>query len=109
MTGWLKYRDSRDVRLRTQAQSFFGTLGLVIGEDKIDEFCDNYSRWRKDERESKTLDYYVSGLHNYFPHVEHIDIPAGSKQPVYYLLYTIRNETRRKIMRSIIRTVMRGR
>ncbi len=50
----------------------------------------------------KALQYYISGLTRYFPQVEHAEIPLGSKRPVYYLIYTTRNDTGKKIMQAII-------
>jgi len=38
VAGWLKHLESQDAKLRRKAQSYCNTLGLVVGEDKIDEF-----------------------------------------------------------------------
>ena len=106
-SGWLKHLDSPDSEKRKKAESFCETVRLVIGDDRIEEFCEKWSRWREGEKESKTLQYYVSGLCNYYPHVECVGIPVGSKSPVYYLVYTSRNETGKKIMQGIIMTAKR--
>jgi len=101
-SGWLKYLNSRDPRKREKAESYCKTLRLVIGDDRIDDFCKKWPRWREGDKESKALKYYISGLCNYFPHVECVGIPVGSKRPVYYMIYTSRNKTGRKIMQNII-------
>lgn len=75
---------------------------MFIGDDRIDEFCSEWERWREGEKETNALQYYISGLTKYFPHVEHVGIPLGSARPVYYLLYTTRNDTGRKIMQGVI-------
>lgn len=106
-SGWLKHLDSRDPQQRKKAESFCETLSLVIGDDRIEEFCEKWLRWREGDKESKALQYYVDGLCNYFPHVECVGIPVGSKRPVYYLVYTTRKEVGRKIMRKIITTAKR--
>jgi len=106
-SGWLKHLNSPDPQQRKKAKSFCETLSLVIGNDRIEEFCNKWLEWREGDRESKALQYYVSGLCNYFPHVECVGIPVGSKRPVYYLIYTTRNKTGRKIMQNIIITVKR--
>jgi len=105
--GWIKHRESRDSRKRKQAQAYCETLRLVIGDDRIEEFCDKWFRWREGDKEEKSLEYYVSGLCKYYPHVECVGIPLGFKNPVYYLLYTSRNETGRKIMQGVITTAKR--
>ena len=107
VAGWLKHLNSRDPQKRKKAESFCETLRLVIGDDRIEEFCKKWLEWREGDREQKALQYYVSGLCNYFPHVECVGIPVGSKRPVYYLIYTTRNKTGRKIMQNIIITVKR--
>jgi len=80
---------------------------LFIGDDRIDEFCKEWERWREGEKETQTLKYYVSGLTKYYPHVEYVEIPVGSTKPVYYLVYTTRNPTGRKIMQNIITSARR--
>ena len=102
VAGWLRHLDDPDKRLRQQAESFYEILKVFIGSERIEDFRDKWSKWRKGERESKTLEYYISGLSSYYPFNEHIGIPVGSKRPVYYLIYTTRNETGRKIMRSVM-------
>lgn len=101
-SGWLKYLNSRDLKKKRKAESFCETLRLVIGDDRINEFREKWFGWREGEKESKALQYYVSGLCRYFPHVECVGIPIGSSSPVYYLLYTTRNETGRRIMQDIV-------
>jgi len=100
--GWLKHRESRDLRKREKAQTFYETLRLVIGDDRIEDFCKKWSIWQQGEKEIKALKYYVSGLCKYFPHVECVGIPIGSKSPVYYLTYTTRKKTGKKIMQEIM-------
>ena len=107
VAGWLKHRESRDPERRRKAQTFCETLRVVIGDDRIEEFCTKWAMWREGEKEKKSLDYYVSGLCNYFPHVECVGIPIGSKNPVYYLVYTSRNQTGKRIMQGIIRKALR--
>ena len=106
-SGWLKHLNSPDPQKRKKADSYCETLRLVIGDDRIEEFCEKWSRWREGERESRALQYYISGLCSYFPHVECVGIPVGSKRPVYYLIYTTRKEVGRKIMEKIIITAKR--
>jgi three-Cys-motif partner protein len=101
-TGWLPHRNSEDPTKRKKAESFCNTLRLFIGDDRIDDFCKEWERWREGEKEAKALQYYISGLTKYFPHVEHVEIPLGSARPVYYLVYTTRKDTGRRIMQGII-------
>ena len=75
---------------------------MFIGDDRIEEFYNGWKQCREGEKENRALDYYISGLTSYFPHVETIGIPVGSKRPVYYLVYTTRNSTGKKIMQGII-------
>jgi three-Cys-motif partner protein len=106
-SGWLPHRYSRDAAKRKKAESFCNTLRLFIGDDRIDAFCEEWEKWREGEKEVKALRYYISGLIKYFPHVEHVGIPLGSAKPVYYLVYTTRNDTGRKIMQGIIAAARR--
>jgi len=101
-SGWLPHRNSEDPTKRKKAESFCNTLRLFIGDDRIDDFCKEWERWREGEKEAKALQYYISGLTKYFPHVEHVEIPLGSARPVYYLVYTTRKDTGRRIMQGII-------
>jgi three-Cys-motif partner protein len=107
VSGWLKNLDSLDHDLRKQAQSYCETLKVVIGADRIAEFCENWLKWKEGEKEEKALQYYLSGLCGYFPHVECVGIPVGSKRPVYYLIYTTRNQNGKKIMQGIIEKAKR--
>jgi len=107
VSGWLKHVDSPDSELRKQAQTCCETLKVVIGADRMGEFCENWFKWQEGQREEKALQYYLSGLCSYFPHVECIGIPVGSKRPVYYLIYTTRNQTGRKIMQQVTMTAKR--
>ena len=100
--GWLKYLDSPDPQKRKKAESYCNTLRCVVGDDRIEQFCKEWFRWREGEKETKAFQYYISGLQSYFQHVEYIGIPANSARPVYYLVYTSRNETGKKIMHDII-------
>jgi len=100
--GWLRHLDSPDESLKKKAQSFCDTLGLVLGEDKIDEYCSNWFKWRRGTRERRSLEYYLSGLEGYYPYIEHVGIPAGSREPVYYLVFTTRNKTGHRIMKGIM-------
>lgn len=101
-SGWLKHLDSQDPQKRMKAKSYHNTLRCVIGNDRIQEYYRNWFRWREGEKETKAFQYYISGLRDYFQHVEYIGIPVGSARPVYYLIYTSRNETGKKIMQYII-------
>jgi three-Cys-motif partner protein len=107
VAGWIPHRISKDEADRKKAESYCNTLRLFIGDDRIDEFCTEWERWREGEKETKALEYYISGLTKYFPHVETIGIPIGSSKPVYYLVYTTRNATGKKIMQGIIETAKR--
>jgi len=102
VSGWLPHRYSQDEAKRKKAESFCNTLRLIIGDDRIDEFCKEWERWREGEKETKALQYYISGLTKYFLHVEYVGIPLDSARPVYYLVYTTRNDTGRRIMQGII-------
>ena len=100
--GWLKYLDSPDEEMKRKAQSYCQTIGLVLGEDKIEEFCAKWSSWPRGTKEDRSLEYYLSGLEGYYPYIEHIGIPVGSKRPVYYLVFTTRNQTGHTIMKGIM-------
>jgi three-Cys-motif partner protein len=102
VSGWLPNLKSEDSTLREKAESYCKTLGLFIGNDRMQEFCKEWEKWREGEKEAKALQYYISGLTSYFPHVEYVGIPVGSARPVYYLVYTTRNETGKKIMQNVI-------
>lgn len=101
-SGWLKHLNSQDPQKRKKAKGYYSTLKCVIGDRRIEQFCREWFRWREGEKETKALQYYISGLRNYFQHVEYVGIPVGSARPVYYLIYTSRNETGKKIMQHII-------
>jgi three-Cys-motif partner protein len=101
-SGWLPHRHSKDATKRQKAESFCNTLRLFIGDDRIDEFCKEWEKWREGEKETMALKYYISGLTRYYPHVEYVEIPVGSTKPSYYLVYTTRNDTGKKIMQGII-------
>jgi three-Cys-motif partner protein len=107
VSGWLPNLKSEESALREKAESYCKTLGLFIGNDRMPEFCREWEKWGEGEKEAKALQYYISGLTSYFPHVEYIGIPVGSARPVYYLIYTTRNETGKKIMQRIITTAKR--
>jgi len=102
VSGWLPHLNSEETAKRKKAESYCNTLRLFIGDDRIDEFCKNWEQWREGEKETRALQYYISGLTKYFPHIETIGIPVGSARPVYYLVYTTRKETGKKIMEGII-------
>jgi len=107
VAGNIKHLDSKDSLKRKKAESYCKTLRLVIGDDRIEDFCDEWFRWREGEKEKRAIQYYISGLSNYFPHVECVGIPVGSTSPVYYLIYTTRKNTGKKIMQDIIITARR--
>jgi hypothetical protein len=107
VSGWLKHLDSPDLDLRKKARSYCETLVVVIGVDRIAEFCEYWLKWKEGEREKKFLQYYLSGLGSYFSHVQYIEIPIGSNSPVYYLIYTTGNNTGKKIMQGIIEKAKR--
>jgi hypothetical protein len=107
VSGWLKHLNSSNQEKRKKAESYCETLKLVLGDDRIDEFCKEWFRWRDGEKEERALKYYIAGLCDYFPHVECVGIPIGSSRPVYYLLYTTRNDTGKKIMHGIIEKARR--
>lgn len=100
--GWLKYLNSPDEALKKKAQSFCDTLGLVLGEEKIEEFCANWSKWPRGTRERRSLEYYLVGLEGYYKYIEHIGIPVGTREPVYYLVFATRNQTGHRIMKGIM-------
>lgn len=106
-SGWLPNLKSNDTALKKKAESFCQTLELFIGKDRMPEFCKEWEKWRDGEKEDKALQYYISGLTNYFPLVESVGIPIGSARPVYYLVYTTRNATGKKIMQGIIEKAKR--
>ena len=107
VSGWLPNLKSTDSALRKKAESFRLTPELFIGKDRMPEFCKEWEKWRDGEKEDKALQFYISGLTDYFPHVEYIGIPIGSGRPVYYLVYTTRNATGKKIMQGIIEKAKR--
>jgi len=102
VSGWVPNLKSENSKLKEKAESYCKTLGLFIGNDRMEEFCKEWETWREGEKEVKALRYYISGLTSYFPHVECVGIPIGSARPVYYLLYTTRNQTGKKIMQNVI-------
>ena len=107
VSGWLPYLKSGDTAKKSKAESYCKTLELFIGNDRIAEFCAEWEKWREGEKETMALKYYISGLTKYYPHVEYVEIPVGSTKPVYYLVYTTRNPTGRKIMQNIITSARR--
>lgn len=107
VAGHLRYLDSSDPDKRKKAKTYCKTLSLVIGNDRIEEFCKKWPSWREGEREKKALEYYISGLCGYYQHIECVEIPVGSKRPVYYLIYTTRKDVGKKIMKNIIDALRR--
>jgi len=99
--------NSRDERKAKLAQSHYETLGLVLGDDHIDDFCTDWMKWPRGMKEKRCLDYYLRGLEGYYKHIQHIEIPIGSNSPVYYLVFTTRNNTGNRIMEGIMQTARR--
>jgi len=49
-SGWLKYLDSQDLQKRKKAKSYFNTLRYVVGDDRIEQFCEEWLKWREGEK-----------------------------------------------------------
>lgn len=105
--GNLVYLDSPDDRKKKLAKSYYETLKLVLGSDQIEDFCSSWSRWPRGMKEKRCLDYYLAGLEGYYTYIQHIEIPIGSKSPVYYLVFTTRNKTGNDIMDGIMQKARR--
>ena len=99
--GQLKNIDHHDSEIKKKALSTVKTLDRYLGAKWRDIWPD------KADRQKRILELYLSKLRVHYKHIEHIEIPFGSKYPRYYLVFTSRNETGAKIMKHIIDTKRR--
>lgn len=105
--GNLANLNSHNSRKKKLARSHYETLKLVLGSDQIQNFCNEWSTWPRGMKEKMCLQYYLLGLEGYYTHIQHIEIPAGSRRPVYYLVFATRNETGNDIMKGIMQKARR--
>jgi len=105
--GNLDNLNSHDDRKKKLAKSHYETLKLVLGSDQIQDFCSEWPTWPKGMKEKRCLEYYLAGLEGYYTHIQHIEIPARSRSPVYYLVFATRDPTGNKIMKGIMQKARR--
>lgn len=105
--GNLVNLNSHNNRKKKLAKSHYKTLELVLGGDRIQDFCNNWSKWLIGMKEKKCLEYYLEGLKGYYTYIQYIEIPAGSRSPVYYLVFATRNATGNNIMKGIMQKARR--
>lgn len=98
---FLRNHNSPDPTVRKTAKTIGETLDIFLDLKEWPEIWQKYSRNPK-KRRDEILKYYLVSLEKYFKHVEYIEIPVGSEYPSYYLIFTTRNETGRKIMKHIM-------
>lgn len=103
---YLKNENNPDSKIRKAARAMSETLNVFLGLKEWTEIWQKYSRNPR-KRRDEILRLYLSGLQKYFEHVEYIEVPIGSKYPTYYLMFTTRNKTGRKIMKYIMETKRR--
>ena len=97
--GLLKNVDHLDEKTRKQARSTIKTMNSYMKGIEWQDIWKRTPSWR---RRKAILELYVSGLKTYYKHIEYVEIPIRSKRPEYYLIFTTRNPTGRKIMKGII-------
>lgn len=81
------------------SQSVVDTLDLFHGEWQ-DLERRKFSSTR--EKSEAFVELYVREWREYYSFINYIEIPIGSKSPIYYLIFTTRNEIGNKIQREII-------
>jgi three-Cys-motif partner protein len=97
--GLLKNVDHPDETIRKQARSTIETMNSYMKGTEWQNLWKRTPSWR---RRKAILDLYLSGLRAHYEHIEYVEIPVRSKKPEYYLIFTTRNPTGRKIMKQII-------
>jgi three-Cys-motif partner protein len=104
VAGMLSNLDSPDERLRKTARSQCDTLDIYLTP-----------AWREiearklppNERQVAYVSLYKTTLQEYYSRVNQVEIPAGAKDPDYYLFFATRNSTGEEIMKNIIIKVRR--
>lgn len=99
MAGQLENINHTNDRRRETARTTVSSLDSLITEEWREIERKNLSPHR---RKKEYVELYESILSRYYSEIEKIRIPIGSKNPIYYLFFTTRNETGRKIMKSVM-------
>lgn len=102
--GQLQNIDHPDETERKKARSTVETINSYM---QGTEWQDVWKRTPSWLRRKAIVNLYISGLKAYYDFPEPIEMPVGSKKPIYYLIFTTRNETGRKIVKDIIGTMRR--
>lgn len=97
--GQLENIDHFDETLKKAARSTVETINSYMKGTEWQEVWKSQPSWR---RRRAILELYLSGLKTYYEFIEYIEVPVGSKDPDYYLVFTTRNSTGGKIMKDII-------
>ena len=82
------------------SQSVVETLDLFHGEWRNLERR-KYSSTR--EKSKAFVELYTEEWREYYDYVNYVEIPIGSRKPLYYLIFTTRNRIGNKIQREIIK------
>ena len=96
--GQLKNINHHDSETRKRAQSTVETLDLYLGAGWRGLWLDRANR------KKHIFELYISNLRRFYENITYVEIPFGSRNPLYYLVFTSRNETGAKIMEDIINT-----
>jgi three-Cys-motif partner protein len=97
--GQLENIDHPNDRIRRVARSTVETINSYMKGTEWQEVWKSQPAW---QRRKAILELYLSGLKTHYEFIEYVEIPVGSKDPDYYLVFTTRNPTGRKIMKDII-------
>jgi len=97
--GQLENVDHPNETIRKAARSTIETINSYMKGTQWQEIWKTQPSWR---RRKAILELYLSGLKEHYKFIEYVEIPIGSKDPDYYLIFTTRNPTGSKIMKNII-------
>lgn len=101
--GLLKNIDHHDSTTRRKARTGIETLTKHLG----DGWRELWEKTPDLNRKKVILEFYKSELKKYYSNIQSIEIPIGSKNPNYYLIFTTRNDTASKIMNDIVTKLKR--
>lgn len=99
MAGELKNIDHPDPMIRKAARSNVASLDLYLTDGWQEVEKRNLQPYY---RKKEYLGLYEAVLKKHYPNIEYIEIPIGSKNPIYYLFFSTRNPTGHKIMKGIL-------
>lgn len=101
--GLLKNINHSNSVRRNKARTGIETLTKHLGEG-WKEIWERTPDWKRKE---SILNFYISRLKEFYPNIQNVEIPVGSRNPSYYLIFTTRNRTASGIMKDIMTKLRR--